>query len=173
MVIVFLIVSILPSVLGKDKVAVDLEIPSQYKTANAGEAILIQTEVILIKDFTGEEKDNVTDVLLEYTIKDSKSNIILSFSETKGTLLRLNTLKEISMPKDSPPGIYLAEVRASYRENSGMDAELFEVQKGQSQIQPLDQSVNSYLTAIIIILLMVMTTLYYSYRRIKNMKENR
>ena len=77
------------------------------------------------------------------------------------------------MPKDSPPGIYLAEVRASYRENSGMDAELFEVQKGQSQIQPLDQSVNSYLTAIIIILLMVMTTLYYSYRRIKNMKENR
>ena len=76
------------------------------------------------------------------------------------------------MPKDSPPGIYVVEVKASYRENIGMDTELFEVQNEQSQIQPLEQSINSYLTAIIAILLMVMISLYYSYRRIKNKREN-
>ena len=169
-VIAFLIMFLLPSALGKDKVAVSLNIPSQYKAVNVGETILIQTEVILIKDFTEEEK--VTDVLLEYAVKDSKGNTIISFSETKGTILRLDTLKEVSMPKDSPPGIYVVEVKASYRENIGMDTELFEVQNEQSQIQPLEQSINSYLTAIIAILLMVMISLYYSYRRIKNKREN-
>src|SRR3989344_6398208 len=162
--IVFLIVCLLPSVLGEDKIIVDIKILSQYMAVHQGGTLLIGAETVLIK----EEENQITDVLLEYTIKDSNENTITALSETKGVLFRLHNLKEITIPEDIPSGIYSVEVKASYLENSGMDVELFEVQKRTTQYE--NKSIINYFIAIAITMLIFATMLY---RKIKRLERRR
>jgi len=147
------------------EVLVNVEIPTQYNSIFQGEAVLIETNIILAKG----ELDTVTDVFVEYTLKTPQGKAILTFSETKSILLRTNDVKEIRLPSNIIPGIYVLEVKVQSPGNSGgMATATFEVQKIKTKF--MDKEFFILATIIFMIFIIFFIALYFIHKKIKRLE---
>lgn len=103
---------------------VDVEIPEGYQQVKQGDSILIETQIILVGV---NNTSAVTDVLIDYVVKDKDGKVITSLSETKGGVVRIQTVKEMHLPLDIPTDVYSVTVKASYKEISGQSSSSFNI----------------------------------------------
>ncbi len=106
------------------EIFLEVLIPSKYAQLNPGESVLIQSDIILRED---QAKAVVTDVLIEYSVKDSSEAILAKVLETKGGILRLSTVRELELPSSAKAGMYTVEVSAQYQNITGKNSAQFEI----------------------------------------------
>lgn len=112
-------------------IVVETQIPSKYLQVESGEAIVMQSDIILRQN---ETNALMTDVLLEYVIKDSSGTTTAKVSETKGGIFRFTTVKELHLPSEANPGMYAVEVIVRYKDLAATDSAMFEVIRPQAGI---------------------------------------
>jgi len=144
---------------------VDTYIPSKYERVASGESVLVESEIIL------RDNKEIVDVEIEYTITDSKNSIIYRVVETKGGIVRINGVKELNIPLGLEPGIYHANVRASYSNFVRSDSDSFEVIKKPHIEQSLLIRKDYLVMVLIIILLIFIGMLYYEHKKFKHIKK--
>lgn len=105
---------------------VDVEIPEGYQQLKSGDSVLVETQIILVGTNTTHP---ITDVLIEYIVKDKEGNIINSLSETKGGVVRIQTVKELHLPNDLPTGTYSVTTKASVAKLVGQNSASFKITK--------------------------------------------
>ncbi len=157
---IFLIILIVlvSSINAQEKLSLNVNIPTIYKEVFIGESILIETEIILIE----HKPDEIIDVLIEYFVKDEKGSIIYKLSETKGGILRINDVKEIEIPNDIKPGLYIVEVKASYDNIFVVDSNSFNIIK-----KPFWDGDDKTILIIAIFIFIILGFLYYELYKIK------
>ena len=87
----------------------EVSLPSRYERIIAGETIPVESQIILLKG-----GQTVADVVIEYTVTDKNGVLITKASETKGGTLRIYSVMELRIPKQTPPGAYEVKVTASH-----------------------------------------------------------
>lgn len=121
---IFLAMLLASSVKAQELLLVDVEIPEGYQQLKEGDPVLVETQIILV----GINKtDTIIDVLIEYIVKDKNGNIITSLSETKGGIVRIQTVKELHLPAGLPTGAYSVTIKASYKEVTGETSASFKI----------------------------------------------
>jgi len=120
--LLFLLLLITPVYGEVSNLMVDVAIPARYKEISPGEPILAYSDVILI-----QEDQQAHDINLDYVIKDKQQTIITSLTETKGGILRLNSVKEIPLSKELKPGSYSLEMSARYHNLTAVNSASFEI----------------------------------------------
>lgn len=146
---------------------VNVEIPPDYQKVQTDETILVETEILLLDRFRTEA---ITDVLIEYKIKDQEGKVITELSETKGGLVRIETIKELH-PTLLPPGTYIVMVKASYKEVTGEAYTSFEV---VDKVVSLPDEPHLTLDLLIILLLVMISFflfLLYQFWKIKKLRK--
>lgn len=104
-------------------IIISLSILENYQKINAGEEILLESEILLL----GSEKSGISDVVLEYSIKDKNSLVINKVVETKSGEFRIDDVKHLLIPEDLPPGVYTVCLKAVWQNISKETALNFEV----------------------------------------------
>src|SRR3989344_9517043 len=108
----------------QDLLLVDVEIPGGYRHLVPGESVFVETQIILV----GNNQSNpLVDVLIEYIVKNKDDQVITKITETKGGIVRIQTVKELHLPADIRPGIFSVTVRTSYKEEMTETSATFEV----------------------------------------------
>ncbi len=138
------------------RIIVKVDIPENYEKISPGDSLIINSEVILLR----EDPNKIADVVLEYFIYDEKGSLVIKLVETKGLQLRLNTLKEIKLPPDTIEGTYTLDVKASYGKITTTSSDLFEIKRATQKID------NMYII-IAVILILFITALFYEYKKFK------
>src|SRR3989344_221644 len=152
--IIFLITSITSVIaLGNTKIILKVDVPPRFEEIRPGEAIAVNIEVFLLKD---QEQQKIVDIIMEYHVFNEKGELITKLIETKGILLRLDDVKEISLPGNIPPGIYTIDIRATYKGASVTNSDIFEVIK---PVKPTKIEAE-YLIILVILVLFVAAMIY-------------
>ena len=161
--IVFLIASI-GSVIAVEntKIILKVDVPSRFEEIRPGEDIAVNIEVFLLKD---QEQQKIVDIIMEYHVFNEKGELITKLIETKGILLRLDDVKEISLPGNIPPGIYTIDIRATYKGASVTNSDIFEV------IKPVKPTkIEAEYLIILVILVLFVAAMIYEYKKFKYME---
>ncbi len=146
---------------------VDVTIPEGYQHLIPGDSVLVETQIILVGR---DQMEPVIDVLIEYTIKDKNNNIVTKLSETKGGIVRIQTIKELHLPADLLPGIYTLTAKASYKNVSAETSSSFELFKNYAEpVLPLPTTTNNLLIAVIIAVVSLFFFSAYQFWRIKKL----
>ncbi len=104
----------------------EILIPSKYARISSGEAVLVESDIIL----RGNEDDiAIVDVTIEYMVKDTFDSVVTKAVETKGGIFRLTTVRELEMPSAAKPGMYTVEVAARYKNLTSKNSAQFEIVK--------------------------------------------
>ncbi|GEM_PF-5466016 len=139
---------------------VNVEIPEGYQHISEGDSILVDTQINLV----GYQQNNtITDVVIEYVIKDKEGNIITRLSETKGGFIRIQTVKELLLPSNLPLGIYSVIVRANYKDVSRESSVSFEITKTYLDSRDSSQTTTKNLL-ITLVIGMVVLFLFSAYQ---------
>jgi len=161
--IIFLITSITSVIaLGNTKIILKVDVPSRFEEIRPGEDIAVNIEVFLLKD---QEQQKIVDIIMEYHVFNEKGELITKLIETKGILLRLDDVKEISLPGNIPPGIYTIDIRATYKGASVTNSDIFEV------IKPVKPTkIEAEYLIILVILVLFVAAMIYEYKKFKYME---
>lgn len=143
-----LVLLLIVPVQAEELLLVDLEIPEGYQQLNQQESVLVETQIILVGR---NQTDKLTDVLIEYSIKNKEDDTIIKLSETKGGVVRIQAVKELHLPAELLPGIYSVAVRASYKNVSAENSASFEVTKMLVEIEAFSQPTTRNLLLTIIV----------------------
>jgi len=100
---------------------VEIDIPSKYRQVYPGEDLLATVRLFSV------ERVGLTNVELEYLLRDEKSNTIYTESETISVDVQTSFLKELRIPEDLPPGNYLLYIRAKFGDSVGSSSTFFQV----------------------------------------------
>ena len=153
----FFVVILAAPIRAQELLLVDVEIPEGYRQLEQFEPILVETQIILV----GSNRTNITDVLIEYIVKDKEDNLIAKMSETKGGLVRIQTVKELQLPADLADGVYSITVKASYKEIAGENSASFKITKNLGE-EPFSSSFSSTKNLMILLLLGVISLFIFS-----------
>ena len=127
-----------------------------------GSAILIKNYII----HSGQNNKEIVDIIFEYSVLDSKGNMILKIIETKAILLRADILKEIELPSDIEPGIYTLEVKARYSDLAvSISSYNFEVVEAENLITKKEQAIT-----FLILFSFIFFSIYYQYKSFKHLE---
>jgi hypothetical protein len=129
---------------------ISIEIPPDYQKVQADDSVVVQSEVLLPDSLKTE---NITDVIIEYTVTDQEGNIITALSETKGGLLRIESIKELPLPKKIPAGTYNVMVSANCKGAIGQASASFEVVEQVGEME----TISGLTIQLLLILLIGMT----------------
>ncbi|MDO8510923.1 MAG: hypothetical protein Q7S55_02045 [Nanoarchaeota archaeon] len=146
---------------------IDLNIPEGYHHLIPGDSVFVETQIILVGR---NQTDPLTDVLIEYAVKDKDNQVITKISETKGGIVRIQTVKELHLPTDISPGIFSVTVRASYKEAATETSATFEVAESHaSQDFPLPQDIKSLFITLLVTIISFFLFSAYQFWKIKHL----
>ena len=100
---------------------VSLDIPLDYKTVNPGDEVRVQSTLLNLGGL-----QNV-DVLIEYSIKNSKGDIVLKEEETVKVGIQASFTKKFKLPDDLPLGKYVVSAVVKFEDSVGISSETFNV----------------------------------------------
>jgi len=146
------------AVKAQELLLVDVEIPEGYQQLKQGDPILAETQIILVGN---NRTDTIIDVLIEYMIKDKEGNLITKVSETKGGVVRIQTVKELQLPADLPMGVYSITTKASYKDIAGETSASFKITRNLGQEQFSSSFFNTR-NLLILLLLGIITLIFLS-----------
>ena len=161
--LILLLVLLPISVKAENLLLVDAEIPESYQILAAGDSVLVETQIILVGK---NQTDTLTDVVIEYVVKDKDNKIITQLSETKGGLVRIQTVKELHLPSDLSLGTYSISIRASYKEVLGETSASFKVAKPESNYNLTLSSANNLLKFILVGMAVLLALSMYQFWKI-------
>jgi len=102
---------------------IKVEIPSSYKEIYLGEEVVAQLTLYNL------ERVGLVDVDLEYGIKDTLNNVIISDYETLAVETQISIIRRFYIPSDVEPGYYVFFAKVSYDDVIGVGSETFRVKK--------------------------------------------
>ncbi len=143
---------------------VELEVLESYKIVKPGEIVVGQLTLFNLGGV------NRVDALLEYSIKDTKGNAVITETEAVAVETQLQKTREMKVPNYLAPGDYIFAVKATYNGQVATSSSIFNVSEGL-QIPELIKG-NSTLLIAILILLVIIIFLIYQYKLLRLFKEN-
>ena len=100
---------------------VDVEVLSDSKKILPGEELLLEVNLFNVRGF------GRVDVVVDYSIKDLKGNIVASEHETLAVETQAKFTRALTVPSDLRPGNYVAVAKVTYADSIGTSSDLFEV----------------------------------------------
>ena len=161
LIILILSISVYADVSG---IITNIEIHSKYLKVTPGSSVLAATDIIIIKQTT-----EPIDIVIEYKVYDQKNNTIIKFSETKGTVIRINTIKEFKIPDNSELGTYTIEVKTSYSNINNIGYAKFEVVK-ENYVTKFGKEQTQFLILSILVLV-IFIGFIFQYQKFKNIEK--
>ena len=147
---------------------INVNIPKHYFHIYSGESVLVETEIILKQE---ENATEMHDILIEYAIKENNGAVVTKAIETKGGILRINTIKELQLPSDAKPGMYTFEVKASKGSIVGINSATFEIIEKIPESKNWEQ-IRDYVTLIMVIFnLMLIVAVFFWMKKVKDKKK--
>lgn len=110
---------------------VDVEVLPQYKSIFPGEDVFMEVSLFNVRGF------GRVDVVLEYSIRDFKGNIIATEHETVAVETQAKFSRELQIPADIEPGTYIASVKVTFEDSVGISSDLFEVKARAIRLIPV------------------------------------
>ncbi|MDO8511258.1 MAG: hypothetical protein Q7S55_03770 [Nanoarchaeota archaeon] len=151
----------------QDLLLVDAIIPEGYRHLVLGESVFVETQIILVGN---NQSSPLVDVLIEYAVKDKDGQVITKISETKGGIVRIQTVKELHLPADLSPGIFSVTVRASYKEKAMETATTFEVAEQHAlPVSFYTQDVNNLFIIILVAIVSLFLFSAHQFWKIKHL----
>ena len=147
---------------------VDVEIPEGYQKLKLGDPVLIETQIILVGT---NSTSALADVLIEYFVKDKDGNTVTSLSETKGGVVRIQTVKELHLPNNLSTGVYSVTIRTSIGKLVSQNSASFKITNDLTEETFSNQfySINLLLTLLLVGLLGLFLFLIYLSWKIKKL----
>lgn len=138
---------------------VDLEVLPEYKNTLPGNKILMEVSIFNLRGF------GRVDVNAEYSIKDINGNIYNSGHETLAVETEVKFTRELLLPSDLKPGVYIASARVNFGEFAGTSSDLFNVGAKTISFGQVGFKSNTLnlLLIFIIVLFVVFVVLIYEY----------
>ena len=177
LILAIFVFSIFLVVAAKDQeLLVNLRIPDEYRKAVAGGNMLTETDIVLLNEV---REDKVIDLLIEFSLIDSNEKTVFKLSETKGSILRSQLLREFRLPLNLNPGLYILKVKVSYDGVFREDSELFEIVDPQALINLQDmpkeeltkELERDFIIYVISIIFMIFVgVLYYEHKKFKQIE---
>ena len=155
----------------KGELLIDLKIPSEYRKVIAGQTMLTETEVTLIREV---RENKINDITILFTIINSSGANVLKLSETKGTILSSHSIREFSIPSELNPGLYLLSVRVSYNGFFREDQEAFEIVSSEEANNSTAAATNNrtFIKSLLVIVVIIFTAiLHYQYQKVKKIEK--
>ncbi len=100
---------------------VSVNIPEKYRKVLLGQELAAEVRIINIKTI------GTVAVTMEYIIEDKGGNTLFDEFETKVIENEIEYLKQIILPADIPPGVYMFFVKVKYQEDTALAGYPFEV----------------------------------------------
>ena len=100
---------------------VDAEVRPEYKSILPGERIFMEVSLFNVRGF------GRVDVNLEYTIRDFQGSLIASEEETVAVETQAKFVRELLVPSDIKPGLYVASAKVTFEDSVGISSDVFEV----------------------------------------------
>lgn len=100
---------------------IDIEIPQKYKELLPGEDVLVQLIIYNIK------RIGRVDVNVEYGIKDTEGNVLVSEQETLAVEMQVSIVRTLDVPYDIKPGNYVVYTIVKYDDTAGTGSDIFRV----------------------------------------------
>ena len=145
-------------------IILDISLPSRYENVEADETVIVESQIILLGD-----GQTVADVLIDYEIRDRSDALITKTTETKGGLLRIQTVKELQIPKQTHPGVYEIIVTASHGDVQKQSSVMFEV-KEKEEIGNAETRNVFILMAILLVNIIFFIILFYEMHKFKKIE---
>jgi len=111
---------------------VDVEVLPQYKNVAPGDEIVIAVSAFNIRGF------GRVDVNLEYSIRDFQGNLIVKEEETVAVETQAKFTRELLVPSDLKPGIYIAAAIITFEDSVGISTDIFEVSAKAIRLYPIE-----------------------------------
>jgi len=143
---------------------VDVEVLPEYKSVLPGEDIFIEVSLFNVRGF------GRVDVVLEYSIRDFRGNIITIEQETVAIETQAKFGRELLIPSDTKPGTYVASVKVTFEDSVGISSDLFEVKAKSIRLIPIalkDYTLPLLLGIVVLIIISVFSMhRYYPTKKI-------
>jgi len=138
---------------------VDLEVLPEYKNTMPGNKILMEVSIFNLRGF------GRVDVNAEYSVRDLSGNIYTSGHETLAVETEVKFTRELLLPSDLKPGVYIASARVNFEEFAGTSSDLFNVGAKTISFGQVGFKSNTLnlLLVFIIALFVVFVALIYEY----------
>ena len=130
------------------RLIVSLDILSDQQKIDPGESLLLE---VAIRELGGNMEET-SFIDLEYSIKDSKENIISSKKESGAIAVKQSEVISLLVPTNIEPGIYTASVDVTYQEEVYTGTKTFEVLGQNDKL--------NFIYALIIIAIIMAFALY-------------
>jgi len=110
---------------------VDVEVLPEYKSIFPGDDVFIDVSLFNIRGF------GRVDVFLEYSIRDFQGNVIAKEEETVAVETQAKFTRELLVPSDIGPGVYVASVKVTFEDSVGISSDVFEVKAKAIRLYPI------------------------------------
>ncbi|MAE43134.1 hypothetical protein CMO93_05145 [Candidatus Woesearchaeota archaeon] len=110
---------------------VDVKVLPEYKSIFPGDEVLMEVSLFNVRGF------GRVDVVLEYSIKDFKGNLIAKEEETVAIETQAKFVRELLIPSDIKPGTYVASAKVTFEDSVGLSSDLFEVKAKTIRLIPI------------------------------------
>ena len=110
---------------------VDVEVLPEYKSVYPGDEVFMEVSLFNVRGF------GRVDVNLEYSIRDFKGNLIVAEHETVAVEMQAKFGRELLIPSDLEPGMYVASVKVTFEDSVGISSDLFEVKAKAIKLYPI------------------------------------
>lgn len=148
---------------------VGVVIPSEYRKVLPGKEVLGDINVTRIKGV-----DPVA-TIVEYTIEDRKENVFFTEIETKTIEKQIKYSKQITLPADISPGVYMFFVKVKYKNDTALAGYPFEVIEEKKALEKLAvrflyykqllEAYSWYLISLLIIIIIILAITYFVRQR--------
>jgi hypothetical protein len=139
---------------------IDVEIPQKYKEVLPGEEVLAQLTIYNIK------RMGRVDVDVEYGLKDSEGNIIVSKHETLAVEMQVSIVRSLDVPFDAKPDNYVVYAIVKYDNTTGTGTDILKVTKKEIGIQTT--IILSFVLIAVVMVSIFLLTIMFIERKIKN-----
>ncbi len=109
---------------------VDVQVLPEFKSLYPGDEITIQVSLFNVRGF------GRVDVLIEYSIRDFKGNVIAAEEETVAVETQAKFVRQLLVPSDLKPGTYISAVKVTFGDSVGTSSDLFEVKAKTIKLYP-------------------------------------
>lgn len=148
---------------------VSVTIPEEYRKILPGKELVAQIHALNIK------RIGTVAVTVEYSIEDKDGNTLFNEFETKAIENEVKYLKEIILPADIPPGVYMFFVKVKYQEDVALAGYPFKVVKEKKPlfglaVLPLGyaqafKDYGVYLLGFVILIAALLVIIHFSKRK--------
>ena len=137
---------------------INLNIPPEYYNVQAGEQIIIETNVFNLENL------GLKTIEMSYLVRDFQGNTIFSEQENLVVENNMLTTKIISLPENTEKGEYVLIVMAKYSDSVGTSSYFFRISKKRAS-NFVEENMQTIMILFIIIIIVVIAFVVYSIKQ--------